>query len=91
MRPPLCSYEVAAVEVGDLSKLEFEALVVDEGHRLKNKEVLGCGRGLVGAGCILQPGRGSGEWMSRPEAERPRGAAPSARGVAQGVQLALPA
>ncbi|KAL4421743.1 hypothetical protein ABPG77_002359 [Micractinium sp. CCAP 211/92] len=34
----LTSYEMVAAEAADLSKLEFEALVVDEGHRLKNKE-----------------------------------------------------
>ena len=30
------SYEVAMMEATELRKLEFEALVVDEGHRLKN-------------------------------------------------------
>ncbi|KAL4452565.1 hypothetical protein ABPG75_008227 [Micractinium tetrahymenae] len=34
----LTSYEMVAAEEADLSKLDFEALVVDEGHRLKNKE-----------------------------------------------------
>ncbi len=33
---------MVAAEAADLSKLEFEALVVDEGHRLKNKEVRLC-------------------------------------------------
>ncbi len=35
----LTSYEVAVNEADDLGKLEWEALVVDEGHRLKNREV----------------------------------------------------
>jgi SNF2 family DNA or RNA helicase len=35
----LTSYEIAVNEAEDLGKLEWEALVVDEGHRLKNKEV----------------------------------------------------
>ena len=30
------SYEVAMMEATELRKLDFEALVVDEGHRLKN-------------------------------------------------------
>ena len=30
------SYEIAMMEATELRKLEFEALVVDEGHRLKN-------------------------------------------------------
>ncbi|KAI3426156.1 hypothetical protein D9Q98_008533 [Chlorella vulgaris] len=34
----LTSYEIAVNEAEDLGKLEWEALVVDEGHRLKNKE-----------------------------------------------------
>lgn len=33
------SYEMAAAEEADLAKLEWQSLVVDEGHRLKNKEV----------------------------------------------------
>lgn len=38
---------MVAAEAGDLGRLEFEALVVDEGHRLKNKEV------RVGGGCVI--------------------------------------
>ncbi|PSC74179.1 CHD3-type chromatin-remodeling factor PICKLE isoform B [Micractinium conductrix] len=34
----LTSYEMAAAEEADLAKLEWQSLVVDEGHRLKNKE-----------------------------------------------------
>lgn len=36
--PHAHSYEIAAKEAADLGKLEWEALVVDEGHRLKNSE-----------------------------------------------------
>ena len=32
----LTSYEVAVTEAAELRKLQFESLVVDEGHRLKN-------------------------------------------------------
>ncbi|GAX74493.1 hypothetical protein CEUSTIGMA_g1942.t1 [Chlamydomonas eustigma] len=34
----LTTYEMVLSEIGQLSKLEYEVLVVDEGHRLKNKE-----------------------------------------------------
>lgn len=37
----LTSYEMVAVEAKDLRHLHWEALVVDEGHRLKNSEVGG--------------------------------------------------
>ena len=40
------SYEVAMMEATELRKLEFEALVVDEGHRLKNSSSRYCVRGL---------------------------------------------
>ena len=40
----LTSYEMLAAEAEEVGRLEWEALVVDEGHRLKNKEV-GCGGG----------------------------------------------
>ena len=33
----LTSYEMLLAEAGPLSKLEYELLLVDEGHRLKNK------------------------------------------------------
>lgn len=48
----LTSYETILAEGTDLRKLEYEALVVDEGHRLKNRasrlfqvgfELLPCG------------------------------------------------
>ena len=51
----LTSYEMAAAEAEELRKLEWGALVVDEGHRLKNKEArarsLGCRQAYVGGGC----------------------------------------
>jgi chromodomain-helicase-DNA-binding protein 4 len=34
----LTSYEVLSAEAAELGRLEWGALVVDEGHRLKNKE-----------------------------------------------------
>jgi chromodomain-helicase-DNA-binding protein 4 len=39
----LTSYEVLSAEAAELGRLEWGALVVDEGHRLKNKEVGGWG------------------------------------------------
>ena len=51
----LTSYEMAAAEAEELRKLEWGALVVDEGHRLKNKEArvqsLGCQQAYMGGGC----------------------------------------
>jgi SNF2 family DNA or RNA helicase len=41
------SYEVAMMEATELRKLEFEALVVDEGHRLKNSSSRCCIWGLA--------------------------------------------
>ena len=34
----LTSYEMLLAEAGPLSKLQYGAMIVDEGHRLKNKE-----------------------------------------------------
>eukprot|EP00798_Chlamydomonas_sp_ICE-L_P016468 gene16468-22690_t len=34
----LTSYELLLAEAGPLSKIQYETMVVDEGHRLKNKE-----------------------------------------------------
>lgn len=32
------SYESVLLELGELKRLEWEVLIVDEGHRLKNRE-----------------------------------------------------
>jgi len=65
------SYEVAMMEATELRKLEFEALVVDEGHRLKNsssrcfvKTCIRCRHAqresrCMAFGCWLQCGLGS--------------------------------
>lgn len=34
----LTSYETAAIEAAELRKIVWETMVVDEGHRLKNKD-----------------------------------------------------
>lgn len=34
----LTTYEMAMKEIGEVNRLQWEAMVVDEGHRLKNKE-----------------------------------------------------
>jgi hypothetical protein len=59
----LTSYEMLNLEAAELGRLEWGGLVIDEGHRLRNKEVCPVWVGGDGRG-----GAGWGGWCRRMQA-----------------------